>query len=262
VIYTGSEFVLSTHENGRPKVRTILTTLIYYVIIGVVLLISGFYTYYRFYVEKFDVYLGVFKFIPFMLLIFGFIAIILGIRNVQIHETIKVDRYGITINQGNKSKTASWNEINKIKNTMTFVPRYSSGSFVELIVIKSVYWRHKIKRGNFSVNDLKRLFFIIAEQAKTTSVTVVDELDWLPKQFKFHKSIAAEISYKMREYRILFKVGLVMLILGFLIFIPVIILNSFNSNLFIICSLLLFFGLMLTLVGLFGISEEKKKMKK
>lgn len=260
MIDNGLEFVLSTHEQGRPKGRIILTTLIYYVIFGVVLLISGVYTYYLFYTEKLDIDLGFFKFIPFMLIIFGFIVIILGIRNIQKHETIKIDRYGITINQGNKFKTASWNEIKKIKSTMTFVPMYRFVIYVELIVIESLNWRYKIRRGNFSVNDLKQLFLNIAEQAKNTSVTVVDELKWLPEQMKFQKSKEAGISVRMREYKILFKIGLVMLILDFFIFSPVFVLNLFDSYLFIICILLLFFGFMLAIAGGCGISEEKKKI--
>jgi hypothetical protein len=256
VIDTGLEFVLSTHEMGRPKGRIIMITLVYYVIIGVVLLISGGY----FYIEKLDIDLGFFKFIPFMLITFGFIAIILGIRNIQKHETIKVDRYGITIDQGNKSKTASWNEIKKIKSTMTFVPMYRFVFYVELIVIESLNWRHKIRRGNFSVNDLKQLFLDIAERAKNTSVIVVDGLEWLPDQMEFQKGRKEGMSARMREYKILLKIGLVTLILDFLIFIPVFILNLFDSILFIICILLLFFGFMLAIAGGCGISEEKKKM--
>ena len=59
MIDTGLEFVLSTHEQGRPKGRTISTTLIYYIIHGVVLLIFGGYTYYLFYAEKSDIDLGI-----------------------------------------------------------------------------------------------------------------------------------------------------------------------------------------------------------
>ncbi len=260
MIDTGLEFVLSSHKEGRPKGMTIMTTLIFYVLIGVVLLISGGYTYYHFYTQKLNIDLGFFKFIPFMLIIFGFIALILGIRNIQKHETIKVDRNGITINQGNKTKTASWNEIKKIKNSMTFVLTYRYVFLIQFIVIETQNWRHKIKRGNFSANDLKQLFLNIAEQAKNTTVTIVDGLEWLPEQIEFQKSKEAGISARMREYKILFKLGLMMLILGFFIFIPIFVLNLSDSNLFFIFILLLFFGLMLTIAGVCGISEEKKKI--
>lgn len=259
MIDTGLEFVLSTHKEGRPKGMTIMTTLIY-VIIGLILLISGGYTYYHFYTEKLNIDLGFFKFIPFMLIIFGFIVLSLGIINIQKHETIKVDRDGITINQGNKSKTASWNEIKKIKNSMTFVPTYRYVFLVQFIVIETQNWKHKIKKGNFSIKDLKQLFLNIAEQAKNTSVTIVDGLEWLPEQIEFQKSKEAGISARIREYKILLKVGKIMLILGFLIFIPIFVLNLLDSNLFFIFILLLFFGLMLTIAGGCGISEEKKKM--
>ena len=259
MIDTCLKYVLSTHEEGRPKGRTIMTTLIFYVLIGVVLLISGGYTYYHFYTEKLDIDLGFFKFIPFMLIIFGFIAIILGIINIQKHETIKVDRYGITINQGNKSKTASWDEIKKIKSSMTFVLTYRYVFLVQFIVIETQNWKYKIKKGNFSVNDLKQLFLNIAEQAKNTSVTIVDGLEWLPEQIEFQKSKEAGISVRIREYKILFKVGIIILILGCFIFIPIFVLNLFDSNLFIVF-ILLFFGLMLTIAGGLGIIEEKKKM--
>jgi hypothetical protein len=257
---TGLEFVLSTHEEGRPKGMTIMTTLIFYVLIGVVLLISGGYTYYHFYTEKLNIDLEFFKFMPFMLIIFGFIVLILGIRNIQKHETIIVDRKGITINHGNKYKTASWNEIKKIKSSMTFVPTYKYVFLVQFIFIETQNWKHKIKKGNFSANDLKQLFLNIAEQAKNTSVNIVDGLEWLPEQIEFQKSKEAGISARIREYKILFKLGLMMLILGFLIFIPIFVLNLFESNLFIIFILLLFFGLMLTIVGGCGINEEKKKI--
>jgi hypothetical protein len=228
--------------------------------IGLVLLISGAYTYYRFFVEELEIDLGFFKFIPFMLIIFGFIAIILGLINIQKHETIKVDGYGITITKGNKSKKAPWNEINRITSTMTFVFFYSFVHYVPMIVIESLNWKHKIKRGNFSLNDLTHLFLNIGEWAKTKSVTVVDGLEWLPKQMEFQKSRIAGISVRMREYRILFRIGLSMLILGLLLFIPFFALDIFDSNLFIICILLLFFGIMLTIAGVLGIYEEKKKI--
>jgi hypothetical protein len=228
--------------------------------IGVVLLIFGAYTYYRFFVEKLEINLGFFKFIPFMLIIFGFIALILGLINIQKHETIKVDRYGITITQGNKSKKAPWNEIKRITSTMTFVFFYRHVHYIPMIVIESLNWKHKIKRGNFSLNDLKHLFLNIAERAKTKSVNVVDGLEWLPTQMEFQKSRIAGISVRKREYRILFRIGLSMLILGFLIFFPIFVLNLFDSNLFVICILLLFFGIMLTIAGVLGIYEEKKKI--
>ena len=99
----GLEFVLSSHENGRPKERTKTFIGREYFLPMSVLFFFGFILYF-FYFRGHQTNISFFKFIPFMLIIFGILALILGIRKLYQNEIIKVDGQGITIVKGKAGK--------------------------------------------------------------------------------------------------------------------------------------------------------------
>jgi hypothetical protein len=260
---TGLEFILSTHEDGRPKGRFLIHTAIEYFIVSAVLFGLGLFLYYYIYIKA-DVDVGVFSFMPFMLITFSLLTLILGIRNLQSQETIKVDEYGVTITKGRKTKSATWSEIIEVKSWRTLYPTagYKTVAFrpIEQVVVRTGEWKSKIKVGNFTKNELKELFQTIVERARESHFNIIDELDWLPNYMEFQKGKQAGQSVRLREYRILLKIGLGMLLIGVLMFPAVYHLDLFNSMWFAVLAIFLVFGAMLSLAGGLGIGEEKKKL--
>ncbi len=87
---------------------------------------------------------------PYMLFIFSFVVLILGIRNLKQNENIKVDNYGITITKGGKIKTSSWSNVTEVKSWRTFYPtagyRTVGVREVEQVVVNTNDWKYKIKK--------------------------------------------------------------------------------------------------------------------
>lgn len=259
---TGLEFVLSTHEENRPKGRLLVHTTLQYLIISAIMFVLGIVLYNQFFIHELRHDLEVLKFIPFMLFFFGFIALLLGILNIQRHETIKVDDNGITITKGKDTKTAMWLDIMEVKNGWAYYlsPRWESIWHFPYILIVTSARKYKIKWGNFTRDELKELFLHIADHAKERNVNMVDGLDWLPADRGYDKIKESGRILRTREYKILIKIGLVMLLVGAMLSMPVIYFGFFNSPWMAAVAVLLFFGCMLLLTGWLGIGEEKKKL--
>jgi len=261
----GLELVLSTHDESGSKKRLVIHTIMEYFLIAAILFIVGGLLYYQFYFEDLASRIGPFEFIPYMLFIFGFVVLILGIRNLKQTENIKVDNYGITITKGGKIKTAPWSNVIEVRSWRTFYPTAGYRTVgireVEQVVVNTNDWKYKIKVGNFTRDELKELFTCIADYGQEHPIKVIDALDWLPGDMQFQDIKTSGRSIRIREYKILLKVGLGMLLIGALLILPVFVFNLFNSPWFAIAAMLLFFGCMLSIAGSCGISEEKKKLK-
>jgi len=260
---TGLEFVLSTHEENRPKGRLLFHTTLQYFIISAIMFVLGIVLYNQFFIHELRHDLEVLKFIPFMLFFFGFIALILGILNIQRHETIKVDDNGITITKGKDTKTAMWPDITELKNEWAYYPRNlclgGIWHFPYILIVTSAR-KYKIKWGNFTRDELKELFLHIADHAKERNVNMADGLGWLPAGRGYDKIKESGRFLRTREYKILIKIGLVMLLVGAILSMPIIYFGFFNSPWMAAAAVLLFFGCMLLLAGWLGIGEEKKKL--
>jgi hypothetical protein len=176
-------------------------------------------------------------------------------KDVLQTETIKVDDYGLTIQKGKKLKTASWSDIVEIKNYQAIYPTGYSVliTMVDQIIIKTINWNYKISGRTFTRNDLKELFLNIAESAKNHHTKIVDTLGWLPNPVSFRESKTIGQAIRLREYNILLKIGIGMLLIGATLFVLILYVNLWNSPWFATDVILLLFGSMCTLAGWFGI---------
>jgi hypothetical protein len=252
----GSEFVLSTRKEGKLKGRLLVIAFGYLFIVA---LLIGFGVYfYIFYLQD----LGFFSFIPYLLIIFGLLILIISMKDALQVETIKVDEYGLTIQKGKKLKTASWPDVVEVKNCKTIYPAGYSVliRMIDEIVIRTITWNYKVSGRTFTRNDLKELFLNIAERVKDHHTNIVDTLGWLPNRIPFQGSKTAGQSIRLREYRILLKVGVGMFLIGATLFVFIFYLNLWNSSWFAVLVILLLFGSMCSVGGWFGIGEEKKKL--
>jgi len=261
------ETVLSTHKIGGPKKSFLLHSILHYFVIAVILIVSGIILFNQLNIQDLRSDLEILRFIPIMLIIFGVIVLVLGILNIQRHETIKLDNSGITIIKGKKTKYAMWSDIIKINNGFTYRAGagLSHGATIRQyphILIITNEWKHKLVFGNFNYNELKNLFINLAEYGQGKNLDIIDGLDWLPDSMEFAKNKNAGQSVRTREYKILLKIGLWMLFMGFLMMIVVFFLNLFKSPWFAAMFLSLFFGFMLAIAGWCGLSEEKQKLEK
>jgi hypothetical protein len=173
---TDLQFILSTHENGKPKKRFLRTIITEYFPVAFFLIAFGIYMLYTSKDNNSD-YIGflVFDFIGYMLILFGVLLLILGIKKLRQPETIKVDDYGITIVRGNKEKIAPWNEVVEIKKTFSLhsLPDGTNMSAVPYIEIKTHGWKHKTKSKNFTEYELNQLFINLKERTKNTDIIIM-----------------------------------------------------------------------------------------
>lgn len=184
------DFTLSTHDEfNQPKRQLKGHTFLEYLLLGFIFLVIGIIFFYFFYLKNYADLLGPFIFIPYLLIIFGFIVIILGIRNLRHKETININSSGVTIFNGNKTKSASWSNILEVKSWRTF--RVTGGYPIPImftplkqIRIQTTEWKYKISWGNFSEDELKELFKHIAFYAQKYQIKIFDELKWLPSQIE------------------------------------------------------------------------------
>jgi hypothetical protein len=261
-----SEFILSTHVKGRQRNKNLFHNIISYFPFVIIFIVFALILYFDVFAKEFPIDLWLFEYIPHLFIFLAIILIILGIRAITKEITIKVDHYGITIKNGNKTKTASWPDIKEIKSWMTLTTG-AGPSNVRFIPILQLYiitnqWKYKLKMGDFTKEELKNTFTEIYNRSKNYDVNIIDELGWLPNQPEYKKGIDAGIKFRMKQFRILVKIGSVMILVG-LLFTPfVYFYELYNSMWFGIALALLFLGAMILMAGKLSINEEKKKMKK
>ncbi|MBN1281072.1 MAG: tetraspanin family protein [Candidatus Thermoplasmatota archaeon] len=255
-------FILSTHEDGKLKKKVLLNRIISYFLVSVVLIILGLYVYYALYIQ-YDFPIGIFWFMPYLLILLGFCTFFLGIYRIRYEETIMVDAQGIAITRGKNTKSTAWSEILEVKSWRTLYPTAGYRSVhmrsIEQIVIKTSQWTSRIKVDYFTENEVRELFRIIARHAQGSRFNVLDELGWLPESPEFQQGRQSGQSYRIREYRILVKIGVVLLLLSAL-FLPVFfLLDLFSSKWIVLVIVFFVFGVMCALAGVLGLGEEKKK---
>jgi len=255
MVLTSSEFVLSTHEEGRPKKSIVLNTSFGYFGVSIIFFIFGIYGYLTY--SKDSV---ISTAITFFFIVLGLITLVLGVVNISRVETIKVNDFGISITKGKKIREAPWSDVIEIKSWETTYPFGRTVQIVRQIIIKSVTWKYKVNEGNFKIDQLKELFLNIADHAKNHKTTVIDGLNWLPNEPKFQNEKEVAYSLRMKEYKILIKVGAGLLLIGLVCFVIVFLLNGWNSPWFAAGAILLLFGGMCFLGGWFGSNDERKKM--
>jgi|GEM_PF-3217169 len=261
-----SEFILSTHVDGRQRNRNLFHNIIWYFPFVVIFIVFALILYFDVFTKDLPIDLWLFEYIPHLLIFLAIILIILGIRAITKEIAIKVDHYGITIKNGNRIKTASWPDIKEIKSWMTLTTGAGPNTvrvrpILQLYIITN-QWKYKLKMGDFTKEELKNLFMELYNRAKKYDINIVDELGWLPNQPEYKKGIDAGINFRMKQFRILVKIGSVMILVG-LLFTPfVYFYELYNSMWFGIAVVFLFLGAMILMAGKLSISEEKKKMKK
>lgn len=260
-----SEFILSTHVNGRQRNRNLFHNIISYFPFVIIFIVFGLILYFDVFTRDLPIDLWLFEYIPHLFIFLAIILIVLGIRAIIKEIAIKVDHYGITIKNGNKIKTASWSDIKEIKSWMTLTTG-AGPSTVRVRPILQLYiitnqWKYKLKMGDFTKEELKNLFMELCKRAKNYDVNIIDELGWLPNQLEYKKVIDAGINFRMKQFKLLVKIGIILLILGLLL-LPFVYFEILNSILPVITVVFLFLGFMVLMAGKLSISEEKKKMKK
>jgi hypothetical protein len=261
---TETEFILSTHEKGKLKRKVMINTIIGYFLVSLFLFGLGLYVYYFLYIQN-DFNVGIFWFMPYLLILLGFFALLLGIYNLRFEETIKVDTQGIAITKGRTTKSVAWSDILEVKSWRTFYPTAGFQSIwirsIEQIVVRTSQWEFRIKVDHFTINELKELFQIIAEHAQESRFNIIDELEWLPNSTAFQQGRQSGQLYRIREYRILLKIGEGLLLLSASLVPVYFFLDIFTSKWIAVLMVFFVFGVMLVLAGVLGIGEEKKKSK-
>lgn len=259
------EYFLSTKTDSKSRKNHIFNSIEFF-IISAMLLFLGYYTYNINFINIQNGPIVFFNFLPYFLIILSIIVLIFGVRNLFYHETIRLDSNGLTATKGRKKFYASWNQIIEIKSTNSFV---ISGVFsggiplirsMPCIIISTTNSKFKIKTINFDIVHLKDLMIRFLDFSNRYQINIIDGIDLLPDQQGFEKSKKLGKNARIKEFRILLKIGGIMFVLS-LIMLPIMfIFNLFESDIwFVTFVILLFFGILLMIAGGCGLSEEKNK---
>ena len=260
------EFILSTHKDGKIKNRNIIHNSISYFGVSVILFIFAFMFYFRFNDLDLSKNLEFLGYIHYLIFILAILLLFFGILEIKKEITIKIDNYGVFFKQGNMDHSAGWSEVIEIKSWRAIHPTsgYKTVGFrsIEQIIIKTNNWKASLKLGDFTKDELKSFFADIVKRTDNYDIKIVDELEWLPDSEENKKGIEGGKDFRMRQYKILVKIGLIMMLIGLALLPIAFIFTVSNSIWFGISIALLFLGGMILMAGGLSISEEKKKMKR
>jgi len=260
MVEIASEYILSTHKGNLPRGMFIFNTIVFF-LVGISLLIIGIYYYNTISTDFFVGDDALFKIVCILIILFGIIIISLGIFNLKRKITIKFDKYGIQIMKRRSILNATWNEVIEIKNSITFVPTYRYLYQIPNVVIKTQNWKIKLKKGDFSFNDLKDLFLNITNYSKNYDIKIMDALGWLPNEVEYDKYRMGGYDLRLKEYKIVLKIGVILILVGLIILPLLYLFNLSQNNWFVIPFVCIFIGGLFSLCGL-AIIEEKRKIKK
>lgn len=240
------KLVISTYENGLPRLRLLFSVVISCGI-SIAIFVYGGFT------------IVAIKDLPFsmelaMLFFSGSIIVaIIAIWNL-VPESVEINDYGIKIKKGRKTKEAIWSEISEVKSKrIVYWVSWRVISITFAIVIKTKRWKHDIVKWRYSTEELKSVFISIAERVIPLRAVIEDELGWLPERLYHREKVYLG---RMREYAALSKIGGFMILVGIILSAMII----FGGIYVVAGMILLFIGGMCVLCGVIGYFDEKKKM--
>ena len=259
------EYFLSTKTNPKAKRNHIFNSIKFF-IISAMLLFFGYYTYNIDFKTIHGDPIVVLNYLPYLFMILSIILLLFGIRNLFHHETIRLDSNGLTVTKGRKNFYANWNQITEIKSTRFFVLSGVIPGGVPLIrslpciIITTTHSKFKIKTVNFDIDHLKNLMIKFLNFSNRYKINIIDGIDLLPNNQRFKESKNLGMNTRIKEFKILLKIGGVMFVSSLIMLPFMFIFSLFNSDLwFAIFVILLFFGILLMVAGGCGLSEEKNK---
>jgi len=254
-----NEMILSTHdESGKPKFKALYYNSFAHIVGG--MFFFGLFIYFYFNVSKGleDIGFNFIKYISFFFLLFGFVFLYVGLKNLSVKVTVVINSMGISITSRNKNLFSSWNEVSEVLSTQTVIPYSRHVDIIRNITIKTYSWKFKLTDKFLPLQDLKKLFIRIAEYAYDNQIKVVDYLGWLPDDFRFDNGRTLGNIAKKKEYKRYFFIGLLMIISGLFVM-SFGIFNTEGNAFPILGVVLLFIGLMLLISGGIGFIYYKGK---
>jgi len=170
----GLEYIVSTHENGKPSGRVLIDTFWFFLTTAVL-----FYMSYFLITSEIVQNVESIFYVSILLVLLAVITFIFGILNLR-PITIIVNDHGIQIKKGGKIREASWSEILEIK-SLEVIGFFGSGRAYSRagISFKTKQWKYTISLKKFNQHQFKELFKISADYANRTNITVIDNLKWL-----------------------------------------------------------------------------------
>ena len=265
-INNSSEFFLSTHKDGKMKKRNLFHNIFSYIGVSIVLFVAAFLFYFQFSDLNLLKDLEFLGYLHYLFIILGIMLVFLALIAIRKEIAIKIDDYGVFFKHGNKDFSAGWSDVIEVKSWRTIHPTsgYKTIGFrsIEQIIIKTQNWKAGLKLGDFTKGELKSLFADIVLRIKNYDIKIIDELEWLPDSETYKKAVEGGKDFRIRQYKILVKIGLVMMLIGLVILPIAYFLTGSNSIWLGISIALIFLGGMILMAGGLSISEEKKKMKK
>jgi hypothetical protein len=196
--------------------------------------------------------------IAFLYLCCGLIGVVAVLSLIP--ETIEISGHGIVIKKWRKTKEAKWQDIVEVRSKRAISgiraaiaagsPRYEPA-----ITIKSQKWKHTLTKWKYGSDNLKNVFVSIAERVIPLGAEVGDELGWLPRYLHPRR----RVHMHLREYKLLYKVGLLMLPVG-LVLAGIQAVFNLNFHINLVIRVFLVIGGMCLLVGGLRYLDEKKKL--
>jgi len=250
-VVSSSSMTLETHPKGVPRAGYLLAVLVFFVFVSIVMFWGAVLLFIKGQEPGFET----FNSIAFMLVIFGIIAIAIGVHHM-VPITIEMNDYGLRFKKGKNILDFTWAEMVEIKSRRSLGYYQASTAGTNLnINIRTATWKHEIKDWKFGLDNTKAAFIYMAERTIPIGIKVEDQLGWLPAHLYDPKKV--HLGY-MLEYAVLGKVGLYMVLIG-LIFAPMIILVEWAI---IGAMSMITIGGMCCLAGLTGFYDEKGKLDK